>query len=64
MLGGDLTEFGDRQQRDESEVLVGNQDSGSTIKLQQGIVVAREQWAEEARRDSQQGHELHQAREV
>ena len=34
MVDGNLTKLSDHQQWDESEVLVGYQDSGSTIKLQ------------------------------
>lgn len=61
---GFLTKLGDHQQGDESEMLVGDQHSGRPVKLQQGIVVAREQGHEEARGDGQQGHELHQTREL
>ena len=55
-----LTELGHHEQGDEGEVLVGDEAAGCSIKLQHCLVVAGEYGVEEARRDGQQRHELHQ----
>ena len=55
-----LTKFGHHEQGDEGEVLVGDEAAGRSIKLQHCLVVAREDGVEEAWRDGQQRHELHQ----